>query len=65
MKKYIQPAIEIEKLYSTIGILDASNTDNTPQPGTGLADGEAANQGFMSDLEENFSNGGGSLWDEN
>ena len=60
MKKYIKPAIDIEKFGITMEIMAGT----TPQPGTGLADGEAANQGIMSDSDDEFPFNGRNLWDE-
>ena len=60
MKKYIKPAIEVEVSGITMNIMAGS----PPPIGNGLGDGEAANQGVMSDSEDLFNLDKGNLWDE-
>ena len=60
MKTYIKPTIEIEVSGITTSIMAGS----PPPIGKGMADGEAANQGVMSDSEDLFNLDKGNLWDE-
>ncbi len=61
MKKYIKPAIDIEKYGLTMEIM--AGTTPQPQP-KDTADGEASNKGFMGDSDDDLIFNRTNLWED-